>query len=1047
MPPHPQPSSSSLPPPSTSKKTEGVAIRPPHPDTLRHKSQSALINLPPTKVVSERNMSGFPAKPIPKNNGIFDKLSGASREVKEPPKQTTISKDSTWITARKLSPTAKDSAVKKTSPFANDDDDGDQHLQPMRPVTTSALQPHGLQSLDSLKEDVADVTGGIFVEEDRCENATITKSVNTLVISYWHNTYGNQNFRITLTRDDLKWACAYVENPVSDKSPWLILLCCLRTTHDLKRFKQGEPEKPGLALYVALFFKEEERFLLVMKMLGSILGTGVFMFVQPSVLNLSKTVANFRDTLSHPCTNVQQSAARFFISHYSSATKGQYERDLRLRTFERTSEKPKVPIKVSGVDVAAQEMTRSNPIAARESRGSSMIQLSHQQRSLIPQPFDVSRRKKPVNERLSPLFMYPSTKKRSNIASSALLASVDEDVSDDDEVQIISCSTKPTAVTTSVIQPLIETFTDKFSLLRSIVITVGDRLRLEPGEYLNDTCVDWWLNFIYLRGTLGDEDRKRMHMFSSFFYRTMKQTRLRIKASSIDEKIRSEHPNFDLEDFRQDEAFVSVQRWTRGVDLFTKEWIFIPVCYGMHWSLAVIVNSPQLARCLDQMDDRLRKVTGVKRPGSLDAASNLPDTVIEDEEENLESEEMKPEEEEEEEDDAGRDDTTLQDVEETDEFVDLTSDIMLPLRSNTDGDAQLAASLAAGELGEELQASASTSPYFNFGSDHYKSLLELLPLSDDSTPAVILLDSLGCHSANQVLPIIRSYIIREWRYRKNGGQPLGGTDILSLQERNRLFAQLIPEASPSCQEQDNSTDCGLFALKFVESFVKFSTVTQSPAKMRMPAETITRKFLQDIKFSKTIKSWFTVEDVYHLRAIMKAVCNTCLGTEESGTGESNLQKLSHPRMIPSDEGESTLVACKMEALFTLSEKQKVAVEKKKKEIDDAMIEDSRNNEDPFHQNHMIPISVNNSDNDIEEIVNEKQQHQLGKKDSEKSAKKSVFNESRESGSILKRKRSASDKGDHDGESKDMWNMVQEDTGTHKGKRFSNIPGLPPSPPR
>jgi hypothetical protein len=28
----------------------------------------------------------------------------------------------------------------------------------------------------------------------------------------------------------------------------------------------------------------------------------------------------------------------------------------------------------------------------------------------------------------------------------------------------------------------------------------------------------------------------------------------------------------------------------------------------------------------------------------------------------------------------------------------------------------------------------------------------------------------------------------------------------------------------------------------------------------------------------------------------------------------------------------------------------------------------------------------------------------------------------------------------------MWNLVQEDTGTHKGKRFSNIPGLPPSPP-
>ena len=80
----------------------------------------------------------------------------------------------------------------------------------------------------------------------------------------------------------------------------------------------------------------------------------------------------------------------------------------------------------------------------------------------------------------------------------------------------------------------------------------------------------------------------------------------------------------DLEEFKQDEAFASVQRWTRGVDLFTKEWIFIPVCYAMHWSLAIIVNAPELFKRIELIDARLRKFTGVHKPGSLDTVPNLP---------------------------------------------------------------------------------------------------------------------------------------------------------------------------------------------------------------------------------------------------------------------------------------------------------------------------------------------------------------------------------------------------------------------------------------
>jgi hypothetical protein len=162
---------------------------------------------------------------------------------------------------------------------------------------------------------------------------------------------------------------------------------------------------------------------------------------------------------------------------------------------------------------------------------------------------------------------------------------------------------------------------------------------------------------------------------------------------------------------------------------------------------------------------------------------------------------------------------------------------------------------------------------------------------------------------------------------------LGGTDtILSVSERNKLFDKLIPTFSPKCQEQDNGSDCGLFALKFVESLVRFSTPTQSPERMQISAKIITPGYLQSVRFSSIIKSWFTVEDVYHLRATMKTVCLSCKGSDETGNGESNLQKLSFPRMKVDDEGATIYLGCQLQASETLSAKHKKAVDEKKKEM-------------------------------------------------------------------------------------------------------------------
>jgi Ulp1 family protease len=151
--------------------------------------------------------------------------------------------------------------------------------------------------------------------------------------------------------------------------------------------------------------------------------------------------------------------------------------------------------------------------------------------------------------------------------------------------------------------------------LRSIVITKGDLTRIQTGEYLNDTVIDWWLNVIFLRQTRGDADRARLHMFSSFLYKKMTLACRAVKRHGG-------IANDVLEDAKQREAYASVQRWTRGVDIFSKEWSFVPINYGLHWSLAIVVNAVELSKALRTFDTSLRRLTKSGAPQSAALAAS-----------------------------------------------------------------------------------------------------------------------------------------------------------------------------------------------------------------------------------------------------------------------------------------------------------------------------------------------------------------------------------------------------------------------------------------
>ncbi|DBA05391.1 TPA: hypothetical protein N0F65_007553 [Lagenidium giganteum] len=99
-----------------------------------------------------------------------------------------------------------------------------------------------------------------------------------------------------------------------------------------------------------------------------------------------------------------------------------------------------------------------------------------------------------------------------------------------------------------------------------ITITAGDVDRLTPGEFLNDTIIDFYLRFLYRH--LGVDQQHEVYFFSSHFF-----TKLYDSSSTAEER------------------FGRVHRWTqKESDFFDKRFVFVPINDSFHWSVAVICN-------------------------------------------------------------------------------------------------------------------------------------------------------------------------------------------------------------------------------------------------------------------------------------------------------------------------------------------------------------------------------------------------------------------------------------------------------------------------
>ncbi|KAI0403626.1 hypothetical protein F4802DRAFT_279464 [Xylaria palmicola] len=297
-------------------------------------------------------------------------------------------------------------------------------------------------------------------------------------------------------------------------------------------------------------------------------------------------------------------------------------------------------------------------------------------------------------------------------------------------------------------------------------IDKDDIQRLDEGQFLNDNIIIFYLR--YLQKNLEDKNKalaKRVYFQNTFFYDKLKPVK---SGQGI---------NYD-----------SVKTWTSKVDLFSKDYIIVPINEYNHWYVAIICNAPKLL-CSEppkeaQYNQKGDAVTsnGVDISGEAEVPASSQNGVSDDS-------------------------TSAQHL-----VSPAQGDVTEKFRQNKAGEGTcsiptengqevyVVSDLAKPEL-EVEHIRTAPSPHARKKSGKKQS--PGLRKYDPNQPRIITLDSLGApHSPT--CSYLRFYLVAELRDKKGIEIPLPGA--------MGITAKGIPE-------QTNHCDCGLFLLGYIRQFL------------------------------------------------------------------------------------------------------------------------------------------------------------------------------------------------------------------------------------
>ena len=156
-----------------------------------------------------------------------------------------------------------------------------------------------------------------------------------------------------------------------------------------------------------------------------------------------------------------------------------------------------------------------------------------------------------------------------------------------------------------------------------IIVTRSDYESFEPDFSLNRTCVDFGLRYIVAdarRSPLSSDPAfgnmaRDVHAFPSDFFTVLSACDSLGKLKADSDKARL--------------AYARVERWTRGVDVFAKRFLLVPVFEAQHWSLAIVCHPGELARrALARRRRKIRRAVADLVDAGISEASQLAEPHV-----------------------------------------------------------------------------------------------------------------------------------------------------------------------------------------------------------------------------------------------------------------------------------------------------------------------------------------------------------------------------------------------------------------------------------
>ncbi|RJE17611.1 Ulp1 protease family protein [Aspergillus sclerotialis] len=131
-----------------------------------------------------------------------------------------------------------------------------------------------------------------------------------------------------------------------------------------------------------------------------------------------------------------------------------------------------------------------------------------------------------------------------------------------------------------------------------------DRERLRDNEFLNDNLIGFYIRFLEDHLNRRSKDvAKRVYFFNSFFFTTITNTPRGQRGIN----------------------YRGVEKWTRNVDLFSYDYIVVPINEAAHWYVAIICNLPFLEGVAGESQDTAESD---KNSRLASEAREIPETPV-----------------------------------------------------------------------------------------------------------------------------------------------------------------------------------------------------------------------------------------------------------------------------------------------------------------------------------------------------------------------------------------------------------------------------------